>query len=329
MKIYVLASGGGHTGYAVAIGEALRDIEPDLDIAFIVHPDDIWSLKRIYRRLGGQEIVFITKPRRPLEGVSRIILRGPRAFIESLRLVREPYMVIATGSNHGVSPVIAGFLKRARYLFSIEAIDRIYTYSKANMLLYRRFRVNMLLHWIDQRRNYPRGIVVGPVYEKPVHRVRNEGYVLVLSGSMGHRRLFDLLLETDLENVVIQTGKIDPGYILARKPHWKAFRFDPDIDWWIAGAEVVIGHQGLAVAEAALAYGKPVVVAYNPDLPQTSGRMDSMLLAKKLNGVYIDVGRASSHDLVEAIEYARKRKPPRYINGAYTFARTITGMLYR
>ena len=329
MKIYVLASGGGHTGYAVAIGEALVDLEPEIDLSFILPPDDIWSLRKLKYRFRDFDPVFVVKPRRPLEGIGKALLLGPRALFDSLRFIKDPFMVIATGSNHGLIPIVTGLFRRARFLFSIEAIDRVYTYSKANMMTYRKFKTTILLHWKEQKKNYPRGVVVGPIYEKPVYRCRDEGYILVLSGSMGHRKLFDLLLKTDLENVVVQTGKIDPDYIVSKKPHWKAFKFDPDIDRWIAGASVVIGHQGLSIAEAALAYGKPVIIAYNPDLPQTSGRLDSLLLARKLNGIYIDVEKTSPQELVKAINCAKKRQPPKYVNGAYVLARTIIGMLYK
>lgn len=329
MKIYIIGSGGGHTGYAVAIGESLIDLEPELDLVFVLPTRDMWSLQRLRSRIRGFEYIHVVKPRRPLESMGKVLLLGPRSLFDSLKFVKEPFMVIATGSNHGIAPVLAGLFRRARCILSIEAIDRIYTYSKANMLLYKCFKTTILLQWKEQKKYYPRGVLVGPIYERPIYNARDEDYILVLSGSMGHKKLFDLLLKTDLENVVIQTGKIDPEYIISRKPHWKAFKFDPDIDRWIAGASVVIGHQGLSIAEAALAYNKPVIIAYNPDLPQTSGYLDSLALAKKLNGLCIDVGKISPQELTELIDRARKRKPPKYVNGSYVLARTIIGMLYK
>jgi len=106
LKIYVLASGGGHTGYAVAIGEALVDLEPEIDLSFILPPDDIWSLRKLKYRFRDFDPVFVVKPRRPLEGIGKALLLGPRALFDSLRFIKDPFMVIATGSNHGLIPIV-------------------------------------------------------------------------------------------------------------------------------------------------------------------------------------------------------------------------------
>ncbi len=328
MRIVLVASGGGHTGYAIALAERLIELEPDIDLVFALPLGDRWSLRRLLRRIGPRyPICFTVKPRNPLESALKMLLKTPKAFVQSLKCVNEPYMVVGTGSNHSLYPVVAGLVKKARYLFTVEAIDRVYTYSKASMTLYKYFRAIPILHWEEQKRNYPRGVVAGPIVEKPVYKPVDKGYILVVTGSMGHKKLFDLLVRTSLEKVVVQTGRIDPSYILSRKPMWRAFRFDPDIDRWIAGASVVVGHQGLTIAEAAIAYGKPVVLAFNPDLPGTSGYIDSVLLARRLNGVFLDTSRASPRDLEEAIHRAMKLKRPRFRDGALALASIILKQL--
>lgn len=327
MTVYIVASGGGHTGYGIALAESLRELNRDIDIAFVVDPRDRWSVERINRRLGSSKYVFVTKPRKPLESSLKLIERLPTSLLESLRGIRSPEAVVATGSNHSIAPIVAGLLKRSPVVMSIEAIDRIHTCSSANKKLHDYFRVRIALSWSEQLRHYKRGVVVGPIYERPIYEAEDRGYVLVLSGSVGHVRLFDLLLKTDLDRVVVQTGSVDPAYITSKKPHWKAFSFDPDIDSWISKASVVIGHQGLSVAEAALAYGKPVVLAYNRDLPQTSGLRDSMMLAEKLNGVFVDPSGVDPKEFVELVEKARRRRPPVYASGATNLAKMIVDLL--
>lgn len=327
MSIYIVASGGGHTGYAIALAEALIEINPSIDIVFITDPRDIWSIERVNKRIKNPKYVYVSKPRKPLESFIKILLKTPVSLIESLCVIKNPDAVIATGSNHSISPVIAGLTKRTRLVISIEAIDRIHTYSLANKKLHDYVKIPIALHWIEQLKHYSNGFVTGPLYEKPVYKTEDRGFILVLTGSTGHIKLFKLLLETDLDNVVVQTGRVDPLYITSRKPQWKAFRFDPDIDYWISKASIVIGHQGLSIAEAALSYRKPVVLAYNSDLPETSGLKDSIMLAEKLNGLFINPDSAKPSDLVEAIDKARRRSPVEYINGSFNLARLIKSIL--
>ncbi len=334
MYIYVIASGGGHTGYAIAVVERLLSLRPSLSnkIVFITPRSDLWSVKRLYRRLGsGLDIEFVAKPRKPVESIYRLLANTPKAVIDSWKSIREPCIVLATGSNHSLYPVLVALVKRVKHVFTIEAIDRVYTFSKANMAMYKLFKATIFLHWIEQKRNYGNGLVVGPIVEKPLYKPRDQGYILVITGSMGHKKLIDLLLETSIEDVVVQTGRIDPQYILSRKPSWRAFRFDPDIDKWIAGASLVIGHQGLTIAEAAISYGKPVVLAYNPDLPQTSGLIDSIMLARKLNGYFIDPRRCDPQRLTSIIEHITTHRDlvgrRRYCEGAFVVAKALLNII--
>lgn len=327
MTIYIIASGGGHTGYAIAVAEALIEIDSSTDLVFVVDPLDKWSIERIRKRVERSSYAYVSKPRKPLESISKVLLKTPISLIESFISIKKPDAVIATGSNHSISPVIAGLLKRSKLTISIEAIDRIYTYSLANKKLHDFMKIPIALHWFEQLKHYSIGFVTGPICEKPIYKTEDQGFILVLTGSMGHIKLFKLLLETDLDNVVVQTGKVDPSYITSKKPNWRAFSFDPDIDYWISKASIVIGHQGLSIAEAALSYRKPVILAFNSDLPQTSGLKDSILLVEKLNGLFINPDYAKPDDLVEAIDKVRKMKPPEYLNGSLNLAKIIKNTL--
>ena len=326
MNIYLLAGGGGHTGYAVALAEALIDLDPSIrdSIVFLVPRNDLWSLLRIKRRLGkGFPAYMVLKPRNPNEGIYRFLLRTPRSLAESYSVIKNRGLVIGTGSNFSLYPILVARIKHLEHVFSVEAIDRIYTSSKANTLLYKYLNTIILLHWREQLKNYPRGILTGPIVEKPLYEPRDNGYILVTTGSMGHVKLLRKLMKTSLKNIVVQTGRIDPKIVKAKKPEWIVFSYDPDIDKWIAGASIVIAHQGLTIAEAALSYNKPVVLAYNPDLPLTSGYKDSKLLAEKLNATLINPETIEPDELEEEILSTMNKTPPKYSLGSRTAAKYI------
>ena len=324
MKIYIVASGGGHTGYAIAIAERILELLPEIDICFILQPNDTWSIQRIFRKLSSNIcIMTISKLRGPLDNSLKVFIRAPQALFEGLSHIKNPFMVISTGSNHGIMPIIISKFKKAPFLFTLEDVYRIYSHSKANYLLNKWFNIPVLIQWPEQKMHFHKSIYLGPIYEKPMYKPSDKGYILVVSGTIGHKRLIKLLLKTDLDNVVIQSGNIDPDSIRSKKPSWKIFDFDPNIDKWIANASIVIGHQGVTVVEAALAYRKPIIIAYNPDIPRTSTAIDAMLLAKKINGVFLDTRTADSKDLLKAIERARGIKPKTFINGAQKFAQML------
>jgi len=326
VSIGIMASGGGHTGYGKAIGEALKDLVPEINIIYYVPRGDKWTLERIKPLLfNGSSIEYILKPREPYDPLYRFLFKTPVSMVEALAKVHNLLLLVATGSNHSLFAGLAAMAKRIPVL-NIEAADRIIYPSKTPRILYRLGAIT-LLHWREQKKLYPRGIVVGPIYEKPRYKPTSRGYILVTTGTMGHKILFDKLLETGIENIVLQTGRIPPEKYRDKKPGWIVFSFDPDIDKWIAGAEVVVTHQGITALNAALSYGKPVVIAYNPLLKKSSSREDAIVLARKLNAVFIDPLKTSSRELEEAILKARDMKPRRYRNGAYVIARHIIKIL--
>ncbi len=329
----VVASGGGHTGYAVAVGEALR--RRGAGLVFVVEPGDRWSLERIWAVFGeGAPVVFLPRLRGPGEGLLRAAAgRLGRVSAGVLRLSRVLRrlgvdVVVCTGSNHSLLAALAARLAGVPVV-CLEAADRVATRSRTPALLHDVLGVPVALHWPVQRRLYPRrGVVVGPVYPRPPREASDgppggvePGYVLVLTGSVGNPRLVRLLVRTGLERVVLQTGRLTPPGLVSRlRPGWRVFRFTGRLWEWVRWASVVVSHQGLGVVEAALGYGKPVVVAYNPDLYMTSGWEDSVLLARLLNGVALHLGRASPRDLEEAVLEARGRRPPRLPWGAEALA---------
>ena len=158
-------------------------------------------------------------------------------------------------------------------------------------------------------------------YEEPEHEPTDRGYILVSGGTCGHKMLFDAVSELDLENVVLQTGRVDPEPYRRKHPEWKVFRFDPDFGRWLAGASVVVVHQGKTAVDAALTYRKPVVIAPNPELALTSTVEDARMLARKLNAVVVE--SITPRSILEAVEEAKGREPSLHPNGAEKLSKEI------
>lgn len=328
MAIYFIASGGGHTTYAIAIAERLRELVGTSRIKFIVPSDDLLSISRVLSRVGYVELIRVTKPRKPLEGFSKFLIRSPKAMYECLKHVKEPEVVVGSGSNFIIYPMITSLIKGCRHLLSIEAVDRVYTYSKANYLVSRLLGARVILQWELQRRNYRDGMVMGPVLTRPRYRARDDGFVLVTSGTVGHRRLINALIDSGLVDVVAQVGDLDVNYVKRRRPYWTVFNYDPDLERWISRASVVITHQGVTAVEAALNYCKPVIIAFNPDLPQTSTYVDTYLLSKFIKAEFVDAGSVSATSIRELINRVKGRLISRkYPDGALRAAKMINELI--
>ncbi|MEM1620164.1 MAG: hypothetical protein QXU97_04235 [Fervidicoccaceae archaeon] len=307
--VALTAGGGGHTGYAIAIAQRLLG---RAELIFVATDGDSWTERRA-SRLG--RLFSVPRLRSPDDPRPLLLSAGAfaRSLARSLRaLPRDLGALISTGSNQAVAPALAARLRRAPVL-NLECCDRIATTSAAARYLYRLgIASRTLLQWEEQLELYPRGEVVGPVYELPEREPFDGGYVLVTAGTYGYEELFDELLESGLESVVLQTGRVSPAKYA--RPGWVVFDFDPDFGRWLAGARVVVAHPGVTALNAALAYGKPVVVAHNPRWRLSVTREDARLLAEKLNGIFLE--KVDARELRRAIEEAEGRRPPSYPEGA-------------
>jgi UDP-N-acetylglucosamine:LPS N-acetylglucosamine transferase len=178
------------------------------------------------------------------------------------------------------------------------------------------------LQWTEQK-NFLKGTVVGPIFAKPEIEPWNGGYVLLTGGTLGHKRLFDVLNESDLKNVVLQTGEVDPEPYRKRHPEWKVLEFSLSFHELIAGAEVFVTHQGSTPLEAAV-YKKPSVIVPNPELKRTFPRRDSEIFAKKVGATFLSDFTLKS--LVDAIEEAKNNKIPALKDGAKALAEMILNL---
>jgi UDP-N-acetylglucosamine:LPS N-acetylglucosamine transferase len=179
------------------------------------------------------------------------------------------------------------------------------------------------LQWEEQRSLLRKGVVFGPLLPKPEVKSWNGGYVLVTGGTMGHKSLFDAISESGLENVVLQTGRIDPEQYRKKHPGWRVIDFSSRFYELVAGAELVITHFGSTALEA-LVYGKPMVIVLNPEWTRTVGRSDAEIFSEKVNASF--VWQISLRSLLEAIDEAKKKEAPRLADGARNLAEAILNL---
>lgn len=331
MEITLVASGGGHTSFAVALGERLLELEPGTRFNIIVPRGDLYSVRRITGRLKGRNltVAFTLKPLNPQERLYKIIARAPSSMVEALAVVKKTSAVVCTGSNHSLPPSIIGLLAERVPVFCVEDPYRVYRRSRSVSLVHR-LGGFVFLQWREQEKLYrSRGLYAGPIFERPLYKPEAKGYVLVMTGTMGHRLLFKTLIRGGLKGrrLVVQAGRLWTGYLRRMLPGSVVFDYDPNIDKWIAGADVVVTHQGVGAIQASQAYGKPVVLAYNPDITLAGGLRDAEFVAGKLNAIFITSDPEKPGLLDEAVEEAYGRKPNYLGDGALRAAKTILGLV--
>jgi UDP-N-acetylglucosamine--N-acetylmuramyl-(pentapeptide) pyrophosphoryl-undecaprenol N-acetylglucosamine transferase len=278
-RIAVTAGGGGHTGYAIAFAE--RFLQGRSDFIFIVDPEDLWSIWRIRKRLGPIDFVYSPRLRTFTERAYKALFRLPRTLSYNIKLPKVD-LIISTGSNQSLIPSLISKLRGAK-IYCIEAVDRIVTRSRTISILHDYLGATVLLHWPKQKNLYRRAILMGPLYPRPIYKPQEGDNIVIVTGSAGNPRLIKVLLKINIENVVLQIGRCCDIKVLKKlKPKWTIFRFNPDLERFIAKAKLVIAHQGLTAVEAKLGYKKDLVLAFNPDLPLTSSIDDAIELSKIL-----------------------------------------------
>jgi UDP-N-acetylglucosamine:LPS N-acetylglucosamine transferase len=321
LRVLVVASGGGHTGHAVAAAERL--VEAGVEVAFVVPEGDSWTEGKV--RGVGPVIARTPKFLEPGEGLAVGLLRAPAALLRALARVPRGYdVIIATGSSHSVAAALAAWAKGLDVVI-VEATERFLGPSRALRALSPIARL-VALQWEEQRAFARKGVVVGPLLGRRAHEPRDEGYVLITAGTYGYRRLFDAAAASGLTDVVIQTGRVDPGPY-SRVKGWKAFSLDPDLERLIAGARVVVTHFGRTAVEAACKYGKPTVLAPNPEWVwmRSPVRMrEAEMMARRLGASFLPPERVSPEGLLEAIEEAIRMRPRECEDGAIRLAQIIS-----
>lgn len=309
----ISAGGGGHTGYGYALAQSLYG---KVSLRFLV-PEGDWLSRDRLSRFGSVD--FLLKPRGAKTPIFEFIPRLAKAFVESLdRVSYECDVVVSTGSNFCIPPAILAWVKGIP-LINIESSVRFTKASKTARIL-QPFSAITALQWNEQKKLLKKGVVVGPLLPKPEVESWNGGYILVTGGTLGHKLLFDAISESDLENIVLQTGKVDPEPYERKHPEWKIIPFSTRFFELVAGADLVITHFGSTALEAVV-YRKPMVMVLNPEWKRTVGRTDAEIFSEKVNAVF--VWDLNLENLLRAIEEAKRRRAPVFQNGGGKLAELI------
>jgi UDP-N-acetylglucosamine:LPS N-acetylglucosamine transferase len=311
--VLILAGGGGHTAYGYALAQRLYG---KANLHFLVPEGDKLSFERL-SKFGAVE--FLLKPREAKTPTREFIPRLMKAFVEAAKKVSNDFdVVVSTGSNFCIPPCLFAWIKGTP-IVNIESSVRFTKASKSALLL-QPFSAITVLHWEEQKKLLKRGTVVGPLIPKPEVEPWNGGYILVTGGTLGHKRLFDVIAESKLKNVVLQTGKVNPEPYRKRHPEWKIIEYSAKFYELVAGADIVITHFGATILEA-MVYRKPMVIVPNPEWTRTAGVEDAECYARKINAVMIS--EIALKNLLGAIEEARGREYPKLPDGSANLANLI------
>lgn len=316
-NVLILAGGGGHTGYGYALAQSLFG---RACLYFLVPSGDALSQKRL-SKFGCVD--FLLKGRGAKTPTREFIPNLMRAFLDSSRHVSRKYdVVVSTGSNFCIPPALFAWMKGVP-LVNIESSVRFTKASKTARIL-QPFSAVTALHWEEQKKLLKKGVVVGPLLPKPEVKPWNGGYILITGGTLGHKMLFDVVSESDLENVVLQTGKVNSEPYKKKHPEWKVIQYSTRFYELVAGADVVVTHFGSTILEA-LIYRKPTVIVPNPEWTRTAGVEDARYLARKVNALL--VSEISLNNLLVAIEEAKRRRFPKFLDGTQKLADVILNMI--
>jgi UDP-N-acetylglucosamine--N-acetylmuramyl-(pentapeptide) pyrophosphoryl-undecaprenol N-acetylglucosamine transferase len=316
--VLILAGYGGHVGEAYALAQELQG---KVTLSFLVPEGDELSKARL-SRFGRVDTLIL--PREPKTPHHVFIPRLLKAFVQSLMKVTRKYdIVVSLGSNFCIPPALVAWAKRI-LVVNVENVVRFVEAAKTTRILQYFSRLTAL-QWDEQRRIL-RGVVVGPLIPKPEVKPHDDGYILVTGGTYGHRVLLDTIAESNLHNVVLQTGKIDPESYRKRHPEWKVITVTQNFQELIAGASLVVTHFGSTVLET-IAYRKhTLLVPPYSEWTRTASAEDAECFAKNLN--YVLVTEITLRNLLKGMKEAAKREIPALPDGARNLANKILEIIH-
>lgn len=317
MKILLTAGGGGHTGYAIALAEALKS---KASLVFLIDEEDSLSRARL-EPLG--EIATVSKPRQPGTPLWKFIYRFVLCGLQSLWIWLKcgPDVIVSTGSNIAIPVCIVGKALGSR-IVSIEDSVRLFSASKTSKYLDLISEVT-LLQWKEQSAFHSKkGRYVGLLLPKVTQSTRS-GRIVISPGSFGFNELCDAAARTNLEDVLMTIGDLD----VARysRPGWIVVKKLVGLDDAMASARVVVTHLGYTIWEA-VNYGVPVVIVPNPKWRRSAvGEMErvSFLLQEKGYGLYLSQEDLTPEKLEDTVLRAEKMSVPPIDRGTEKAARII------
>jgi UDP-N-acetylglucosamine--N-acetylmuramyl-(pentapeptide) pyrophosphoryl-undecaprenol N-acetylglucosamine transferase len=315
--VLILSGYGGHVGESYALAQELHG---EVELSFLVPEGDKLSKAKL-SRFGGVETLIL--PRGPKTPHHVFVPRLVKAFVQSFsKVTREVNVVVSLGSNFCIPPALIAWVKRIPVV-NVENSVRFVKPSQTARILQHFSRLTAL-QWEEQK-SILNGTVVGPLIPKPEVKPWDGGYVLVTGGTFGHKLLFDTFAESDLRNVVLQTGKMNPEPYIKKHPEWKVITVTEKFQELLAGASMIVTHFGSTVLET-IAYGKhALLVPPYSEWTRTVSLKDAELFAKKFD--YVLVSKITLENLLNGMKEAARRKVPTLPNGAKNLAKKIISMV--
>jgi len=241
-----------------------------------------------------------------------------KSFFQALsRVERGLDVVVSTGSNFCIPPALAAWAKGIP-LVNLESRVRFTSPSKTASILQHVAKITAL-QWDEQSRLL-KGTVFGPLLPKRRIEPWDGGYILVAGGTYGYKELFDAVSDSDLENVILQTGNLEKEVYERKHPDWRVISFTEKFDELIAGAEVVVCPPGGTPVEAVV-YGKPIVIVRYPDWTKAASLNDTQAFANKLNATLLL--EISPDVILNSIEKSKKRCSPTLQDGTISLVEAI------
>ncbi len=272
MKFTVVAGGGGHSSLALGIVESLQKLGMDFNV---IHPGDPVSSELF----SEFENYVFEKPARAMQplSVSKYIRTFVKAF-KNRRILGD--VIISSGASLSfVVSVVARIL--GKRIWNFEVPDRIVVPSQTPSVL-KHFSEYNFVSWKEQKEKYRKAVVLnGVILPKPLCRAAKGKYILVSTGTTTGgidflQRIIDACSEH--RTIVIFRGK---GQLRGAKVVDK-YLSRREYERLISRAKLIITHPGYTAFEAALNYGKPVLLTTIPGYKKGPSQQDAKLLARKL-----------------------------------------------
>jgi UDP-N-acetylglucosamine--N-acetylmuramyl-(pentapeptide) pyrophosphoryl-undecaprenol N-acetylglucosamine transferase len=317
MKVLLTAGGGGHTGYALALGQALKQ---KALLTFLIDEEDSLSKDRL-SPIG--KIVAVRKPRHPRTPLLTFIYRFVLCSLQSfwIWIKHRPDVVVSTGSNIAIPISIIGKALGSRIVNAEDSV-RIFSASKTSRYLDLISDLT-LLQWKEQLKFHSKkGKYVGLLLPDVAPSTRN-GRIIISPGSFGFKELYDIAVKTDLKNVTMTIADLNVSEY--RKPGWVVVNKLIGLDEVLASARVLVTHLGYTIWEA-LNYHVPVVIVPNPKWRRSSvHEMEQVafFIQERGFGLYLPFDGLTPEKLQESVAHAERMDVPPIERGSEEAARLI------
>lgn len=309
MQTKIIISGGGTGGHifpAIAIANAVRNIQPDAEILF-VGADGRMEMQRVPD--AGYKIVGL-----PIEGFDRknmlknirVVYKILKCQIKARKIIREfaPQVVVGVG-GYASGPT----LKTAAQMKIPTLIQEQNSYAGVTNKLLAKSARRICVAYEGMERFFPADKIVmtgNPVRQSLtsshisiVQARQNLGLVpdmptvLIIGGSLGARTMnesvlqsLDLIQESGVQ-IVWQTGKYYSNHIAAELnrqaevKNLKVMDFISDMDAAYMAADLVVSRAGASSISELCLLGKPCILVPSPNVAEDHQTKNAMALSSK------------------------------------------------